>query len=137
MTYCGTSTSAGAGLSMGNVPFYEEVVDFVMALEKALERRGLGYGVGAEHKHSCCVLLADRGRYFKGGEADVAGAVGEGRWHTLIDYSKFFDCLESGKPFGPEHYIGGPTPEWANWGRGGFDPRDERVDRKGRKIENA
>ena len=127
-----------------NVPFYHEVQAFVLALERALETRGLGYGIGAEHAHSCCVLLADRGRFFKPAarSAVVAAAdsssevVGhqeeEGEWHTLIDYPAFFRCLESGKPFGPEDYIGGPTPEWARWGHGGFDPRDVRVDRKGR-----
>ncbi len=29
--------------------------------------------------------------------------------------------------------MGPETPEWATWGNGGFDPRYERVDRKGRK----
>ena len=122
VTYCGTSTSAGAGLTMQNVPFYEEVTAFVEALEKALERRGLDYGIAAEHAHSCCVLLGSR-RFFI-----------EDRWHTLIDYDKFFQCLESGKDFAPEDYIGPPTPEWATWGHGGFNPEDERVDRKGRKL---
>ncbi|KAK0875542.1 Fe-S oxidoreductase [Friedmanniomyces endolithicus] len=129
VTYCGTSTAAGAGLSMGNVPFYEEVQAFVLSLEAALLRRGLEYGIAAEHAHSCCVLLADRGRFFKRAEGDEGG---ERKWHTLIDYAAFFRCLESGKAFGPEDYIGEPTPEWAAWDRGGFDPRDERVDRKGR-----
>jgi tRNA wybutosine-synthesizing protein 1 len=126
VTYCGTSTSQGAGLSMQNVPFYEEVCAFVLALEAALARRGLSYGIGAEHAHSCCILLADKTRFFK------PAADGIERWHTLIDYARFFECLESGKEFGPEDYIGEPTPEWALWGNGGFDPRDERVDRKGR-----
>ncbi|KAF2767158.1 hypothetical protein EJ03DRAFT_329446 [Teratosphaeria nubilosa] len=128
VTYCGTSTAAGAGLSMQNVPFYDEVKAFVLALEAALARRGLDYGIGAEHAHSCCILLADRNRFFKvpkeGGQAKT--------WHTVIDYPAFFRCLESGKSFGPEDYVGAPTPEWALWGNGGFDPRDERVDRKGR-----
>ena len=138
VTFCGTSTAAGAGLTMGNVPFYEEVVGFVLALERALERRGLSYGFGAEHEHSCCVLLADRTRFWKAPEGsqcarDGDDCVGEKRrWHTLIDYAQFFECLESGRVFGPEDYIGAPTPKWALWGRGGFDPRDERVDRKGR-----
>lgn len=126
VTYCGTSTAAGAGLSMQNVPFYEEVKAFVLALEAELSRRGLEYGIGAEHAHSCCILLADRTRFFVKGEDGVS------RWHTLIDYQKFFQCVESGKPFGPEDYVGRPTPEWALWGNGGFDPRDERVDRKGK-----
>jgi len=92
VTYCGTSTAAGAGLSMGNVPFYEEVQAFVLSLEAALLRRGLEYGIAAEHAHSCCVLLADRGRFFKRAEGDEGG---ERKWHTLIDYAAFFRCLES------------------------------------------
>lgn len=127
VTYCGTSTAAGAGLSMQNVPFYEEVSAFVLALEAALKRRGLDYGIGAEHAHSCCILLADRSRYYLPSSPN-----GERRWHTLIDYPKFFSLVESGKTFGPEDYVGEATPEWAAWGNGGFDPRDQRVDRKGR-----
>lgn len=124
VTYCGTTTAAGAGLSMQNVPFYEEVQHFVLALEEELGRRGLEYGIGAEHAHSCCVLLADRKKYFK-----------QGKWHTLIDYERFFELVEGGEKFGPEDYVGGPTASWAAWGQGGFDPRDERVDRKGKPKE--
>jgi tRNA wybutosine-synthesizing protein 1 len=120
VTYCGTSTSSSAGLSMQNVPFYSEVSAFVVALNAALAKRGLEYGIAAEHAHSCCVLLAST-RFMK-----------EGKWHTRIDYDKFFECLESGDEFGPDDYVGDETPEWALWGNGGFDPRDERVDRKGR-----
>lgn len=120
VTYCGTSSSAGAGLTMQNVPFYEEVCTFVEALNAALARRGLAYGIAAEHAHSCCVLIASE--RFKVKE----------KWHTRIDYEKFFACLESGEEFSPEDYMGPETPEWATWGNGGFDPRDERVDRKGR-----
>lgn len=126
VTYCGTSTSSNAGLSMSNVPFYWEVCDFVRALEKRLQEKGLNYGIAAEHAHSCCILLAsDRFKV-------------DGKWHTTIDYNKFFDLLEERGPDGdwkPEDYMGPATPEWATWGKGGFDPRDDRVDRKGRKIE--
>ena len=124
VTYCGTSSSAGAGLTMQNVPFYSEVTAFVEALNAALERRGLEYGIAAEHAHSCCVLIASK-RFFV-----------DGRWHTLIDYEKFFACLESGESFRPEDYMGAETREWATWGMGGFDPADERVDRKGRPKVN-
>lgn len=120
VTYCGTSSAAGAGLTMQNVPFYEEVCAFVVALNNALERRGLAYGIAAEHAHSCCILLASD-RFKK-----------DGKWHTRIDYKKFFELLESGEKFKPEDYMGPETPEWATWGNGGFDPRDVRVDRKGR-----
>ncbi|KAI1817808.1 radical SAM superfamily-domain-containing protein [Poronia punctata] len=126
VTYCGTSTSAGAGLSMANVPFYAEVTEFVTALNEKLNQRGLDYGIAAEHAHSCCVLIAS-GRFRV-----------DGKWHTRIDYQRFFELLEERGADGdwkPEDYMGPETPEWATWGNGGFDPRDERVDRKGRKIE--
>ncbi|KAM0465694.1 hypothetical protein ACHAPV_001751 [Trichoderma viride] len=126
VTYCGTSTSSNAGLSMSNVPFYWEVCEFVKALDKRLQEKGLDYGIAAEHAHSCCVLLASR-------RFNV-----NGKWHTHIDYQRFFELLEERGPDGdwtPEDYMGPPTPEWALWGNGGFDPRDERVDRKGRKME--
>lgn len=119
VTYCGTSSSSG-GLTMQNVPFYTEVVSFVHALHAALSRRGLDYGIAAEHVHSCCVLLAD------------ARFRVDGRWHTLIDYERFFQLLRAGRPFRPEDYMGAETPEWAAWGRGGFDPADTRVWRKGK-----
>ena len=120
VTFCGTTSSAGAGLTMQNVPFYSEVCAFVTALNDALARRGLDYGVAAEHAHSCCVLLAS-GRFRR-----------EGKWHTRIDYARFFELLESGEKFAPEDYMGAETPEWATWGQGGFDPRDERVHTRGR-----
>lgn len=126
VTYCGTSTAGSAGLTMANVPFYQEVCDFAVALEKALNKRGLKYGIGAEHSHSCTILICSQ--RFKV----------NGKWHTLIDYDKFFDLLEEKGPdgdFTPEDYMGAATPEWATWGNGGFDPRDQRVDRKGRPIE--
>lgn len=122
VTYCGTSTSSAAGLTMQNVPFYEEVVAFVEALNRALAKRGLEYGIAAEHAHSCCVLIASN-RFLV-----------DGKWCTIIDYDKFFTLLERGEQFTPEEYCK-PTPEWALWGNGGFDPRDERVDRKGKPKE--
>ncbi|KAK6332236.1 hypothetical protein TWF696_002957 [Orbilia brochopaga] len=120
VTYCGTSTSVGAGLTMQNVPFYEEVCEFVRKLNEALERRGLKYGIAAEHAHSCCVLIASNDYFI------------DGRWHTVIDYERFFQLLEEGKEFGPLDYVGPPTEEWAVWGNGGFNPADERVYKKGK-----
>ncbi|EUC34645.1 hypothetical protein COCCADRAFT_93041 [Bipolaris zeicola 26-R-13] len=132
VTYCGTSAAGSAGLTMQNVPFYEEVAEFVTELEKELNSRGLQYGIGAEHAHSCCVLLADRTRFMR-----------DGRWATRIDFERFFDLnegkvqgtrVDDGKVVGwrPEDYVGDETPEWALWGNGGFDPRDARVYRKGK-----
>ncbi|KAF2855621.1 hypothetical protein T440DRAFT_440023, partial [Plenodomus tracheiphilus IPT5] len=83
VTYCGTSAAGDAGLTMQNVPFYEEVAEFVVALEKELNDRGLSYGIGAEHAHSCCILLADRSRFMK-----------NGRWATRIDFERFFELWE-------------------------------------------
>ncbi|KAH7395003.1 hypothetical protein DE146DRAFT_658891 [Phaeosphaeria sp. MPI-PUGE-AT-0046c] len=132
VTYCGTSAAGSAGLTMQNVPFYEEVAAFVTELEKELNSRGLTYGIGAEHAHSCCVLLADKTRFMP-----------RGKWATRIDFERFFDLhegkiegtrMEGGKVVGwrPEDYVGDETPEWALWGNGGFDPRDQRVYRKGK-----
>ncbi|GME21971.1 Radical SAM [Neofusicoccum parvum] len=129
VTYCGTATSAAAGLTMQNVPFYAEVQEFVEALNAELNSRGLEYGIAAEHAHSCCVLLAST-RFRK----QVGG---EWKWCTLIDYDRFFELLESGEEFKPEDYMGEPTPEWALWGNGGFNPEDERVYRKGKNKEKA
>ena len=125
VTYCGTSSSAGAGLTMQNVPFYEEVTTFVRALEATLLRRGLEYGIAAEHAHSCCVLIGSR-RFLI-----------DGQWHTLIDYEKFFTLLQTRQEFAPEDYVGPPTPQWATWGQGGFDPSDERFYRKAKAKTKA
>lgn len=103
VTYCSTATSPNAGLGMSNVPFYWEVCEFVRALERRLRARDLAYSIAAEHAHSCCVLASERFR------------VG-GRWHTHIDYDRFFELLEERGPDGdwaPEDYMGEPTPEWA------------------------
>jgi tRNA wybutosine-synthesizing protein 1 len=109
------------------VPFYEEVSAFVVALNEELQRRGLKYGIAAEHAHSCCVLLASE-------RFNV-----NGKWHTRIDYDRFFELLErekkDGTSFRPEDYMR-ETEEWALWGRGGFNPDDERVFRKGRDANS-
>ncbi|KAF2451359.1 hypothetical protein P171DRAFT_425867 [Karstenula rhodostoma CBS 690.94] len=133
VTYCGTSAAGSAGLTMQNVPFYEEVAAFVSALAEELAKRNLSYGIAAEHAHSCCVLLADSTRFRK-----------DGKWATRIDFERFYELNEGlvegtrtdgqGKVVGwrPEDYVGQETPEWALWGNGGFDPRDVRVWRKGK-----
>jgi len=137
VTYCGTSAAGSAGLTMQNVPFYEEVAAFVTALAEELASRNLSYGIAAEHAHSCCVLLADATRFKR-----------DGRWATRIDFERFYE-LNEGKVLGtrmsekgevigwrPEDYVGDETPEWALWGNGGFDPRDVRVWRKGKSPKN-
>jgi len=118
-----TFTGPASSLTMQNIPFYEEVVAFVEALDLALANRGLEYGIAAEHAHSCCALLASKRFCINN------------TWNTIIDYEKFFTLLDSGVDFGPEDYCA-ETPEWALWGNGGFDPSDQRVDRKGRPKES-
>lgn len=124
-TFCGTSKSNP--LTMKNVPFYKEVVEFVENLNAALARRGLDYGIAAEHAHSCCILMA-QGRFKI-----------EDRWHTVIDYKRFFELLkkeeEEGIEFGPMDYLQ-PTASWAIYGskEGGFSPEDVRH-RRGKVVE--
>lgn len=120
VTYCGTSKSNP--LTMQNVPFYEEVKAFVEKLNQSLANRGLEYSIAAEHAHSCCILLAQK--KFKI----------NGKWHTAIDYDRFFELLESGRDFTPLDYVA-PTPEWAVWGspEAGFNPDDVRFS-KGKPL---
>lgn len=120
-TYCGTSKSNP--LTMKNVPFYEEVKEFVANLNLHLKKRGLEYDIAAEHAHSCCILIAQK--RFKI----------DGVWHTVIDYDKFFNLLESGNDdFGPMDYTA-PTESWAVYGseEGGFNPEDVRH-RRGKEV---
>lgn len=121
MTYCGTSK--GNPLTMKNVPYYHEVLDFVEQLNEAVANEGLEYGIAAEHAHSCCVLIAQKRFYI------------DGEWHTHINYDKFFDMLEAGQEFGPEDYTSA-TPSWAQYGseEAGFNPADVRH-RRGKVVE--
>jgi len=53
VTYCGESKASK--LTMENVPWHEEVVDFVEQLAQLLHP---DYSIASEHAHSNCVLLA-------------------------------------------------------------------------------
>lgn len=123
-TFCGSSSGNGNPLTMQNIPFYEECQNFVRNLNEELNNRGLGYGIAAEHAHSCCILIGSN--QFKI----------DGEWHTHIDYAKFFELLKSGQPFDKLDYIA-KTPEWALWGSegAGFNPEDTRVRKKGKNKE--
>ncbi|EMG50150.1 TYW1 S-adenosyl-L-methionine-dependent tRNA 4-demethylwyosine synthase [Candida maltosa Xu316] len=123
-TFCGSSNGNGNPLTMQNIPFYEECKNFVEKLNKELQNRGLDYDIAAEHAHSCCILVADQ--KFKI----------NGKWHTHIDYPKFFELLESGKDFVDLDYVK-ETPEWAVWGSegAGFNPEDTKYDRKAEKLK--
>ncbi|KAK6466062.1 Fe-S oxidoreductase [Scheffersomyces coipomensis] len=124
-TFCGSSSANGNPLTMQNIPFYEECKEFVVNLSNELKSRGLNYDIAAEHAHSCCILMADT--KFKI----------NGKWHTHIDYPKFFELLESGKEFVDLDYVK-ETPEWAVWGsdEAGFNPEDTKFDRKAEKLKN-
>ena len=58
---------------MDNVPWHEEVIDFVEQLSQRLP----DYAMACEHEHSNCILLADK-KFFI-----------DGKWNTWIDYERF------------------------------------------------
>ncbi|CAI4789570.1 BCN_G0053150.mRNA.1.CDS.1 [Saccharomyces cerevisiae] len=122
-TFSGSSDGNGNPLTMQNIPFYEECVNFVKEFTTELQRRGLHYDLAAEHAHSNCLLIADT--KFKI----------NGEWHTHIDFDKFFVLLNSGKDFTYMDYLE-KTPEWALFGNGGFAPGNTRVYRKDKKKQN-
>ncbi|KAK7682930.1 hypothetical protein QCA50_013963 [Cerrena zonata] len=123
-TFCGSSTGNGNPLTMQNIPFYEECRKFVINLSEELKSRGYDYEVAAEHAHSCCILIAHT--KFKINN----------KWHTHIDYPRFFELVESGEEFTDMDYIK-ETPEWAVWGskEAGFNPLDVKFDRKAEKLK--
>ncbi|KAJ2961781.1 hypothetical protein NQZ79_g3031 [Umbelopsis isabellina] len=116
VTYCGYS--GASNLTMANVPYHTEVIEFCKKLVEAI---GGGYELAAEHAHSCSILIASTD--FKI----------DGEWYTHIDYPKFFELLESGKPFNSLDYVA-KTPSWALFGapEAGFDPNETRFYRKGK-----
>ncbi|KAG0688897.1 hypothetical protein C6P40_000366 [Pichia californica] len=123
-TFCGSSEGNGNPLTMQNIPFYEECVNFVKKLNDELVSRGLDYGLATEHAHSCCFLIANKKFYI------------DNKWFTHIDYEKFFKLWNSGKSFDSMDYIA-ETPKWAYFGakEGGFNPADTRYNRKEEKLK--
>lgn len=113
VTFCGESKASS--LTMGNVPWHREVVDFVEELVSMLP----GYQLMSEHEHSNSLLIANE-RFLI-----------DGRWHTWIDYDRFHSLLATGEPFSAMDYHS-PTPEWAVYGakERGFDPVEVRHHRK-------
>jgi len=116
VTYCGYS--GASNLTMANVPYHKEVIEFC---KKLVEVIGGGYEIAAEHAHSCSILIASTDFKING------------EWYTHIDYKKFFELLETGKPFNSLDYVA-KTPEWAIFGapEAGFDPNETRFYRKGK-----
>ncbi|XP_061638248.1 S-adenosyl-L-methionine-dependent tRNA 4-demethylwyosine synthase TYW1 isoform X2 [Phyllopteryx taeniolatus] len=128
VTYCGESSASN--LTMANVPWHREVVDFARQLLDLLP----GYDIACEHEHSNCLLIAHN--KFKV----------DGEWRTWIDYERFQDLaraqLESGgqKVFASSDYTA-PTPDWALFGarERGFDPAESRFQRrnKGKDVSGC
>ena len=122
-TFSGSSKDNVNSLTMQNIPFIEECKDFVERFVGELQRRGLPYEIAAEHAHSNCVLIAQK--KFKIND----------KWHTHIDFDKFFELLEGGEQFTYMDYLK-ETPEWALYGNGGFAPGNVRVHRNEKKEGN-
>lgn len=120
VTYCGESKRSN--LTMGNVPWHEEVLSFVERLVALLP----DYSIASEHEHSNCVLIAHH--KFRVG----------GRWQTWIDYERFHELVQrfyrTGEPFSSLDYVA-PLPQWATFGarERGFDPSDTRLLRRSKK----
>ena len=121
VTFCGVSK--GSSLTMKNVPWHEEVTQFVRDL---CGRLGDEYGIASEHEHSNCLLIAKKDFYI------------DGSWHTWIDYPKFTQLWrrfkETGETFTTKEYTA-PTPYWAQFGakEQGFDPVETRFIRNPNK----
>ncbi|SMN21522.1 similar to Saccharomyces cerevisiae YPL207W TYW1 Protein required for the synthesis of wybutosine [Maudiozyma saulgeensis] len=122
-TFSGSSKDNVNSLTMQNIPYIEECKAFVERFVGELQRRGLDYEISAEHAHSNCVLIAHR--KFKINN----------KWHTHIDFEKFFKLLAKGEPFTYMDYLK-ETPEWALYGNGGFAPGNVRVHRNEKKKKN-
>lgn len=120
VTFCGDSKAST--LTMQNVPWHDEVINFVQKLVEMLPE----YEIASEHEHSNCLLLAHK--KFKI----------DGRWYTWIDYEKFHELVKSKKPFVTEDYMA-PTPDWAVFGNKerGFDPQENRFMRKPKTGDSA
>lgn len=120
VTYCGESKRSN--LTMGNVPWHEEVLSFVERLVALLP----DYSIASEHEHSNCVLIAHH-------KFRV-----DGRWQTWIDYERFHELVQrfyrTGEPFSSLDYMA-PLPQWATFGarERGFDPSDTRLLRRSKK----
>eukprot|EP01127_Copromyxa_protea_P005461 TRINITY_DN15390_c0_g1_i1.p1 TRINITY_DN15390_c0_g1~~TRINITY_DN15390_c0_g1_i1.p1 ORF type:complete len:687 (-),score=176.60 TRINITY_DN15390_c0_g1_i1:106-2127(-) len=118
VTYCGTSEASP--LTIKNTPFQKEVLDFCQRLcdvvNSVVSPEDAVYEISCEHEHSLCVLITNKNKFFK-----------NGKWHTWIDYPKFFELESSGQPYTAEDYSA-QTPDWAVWGspEKGFDPAEVR-----------
>ncbi|XP_063809829.1 S-adenosyl-L-methionine-dependent tRNA 4-demethylwyosine synthase TYW1-like [Pseudophryne corroboree] len=119
VTYCGESSASN--LTMANVPWHEEVINFVQELTDLLP----DYEVACEHEHSNCMLIAHK--KFKI----------DGEWWTWIDYERFQELIREYEESGGNQTVSAldymaKTPKWALFGstERGFDPVETRFQRK-------
>lgn len=124
VTFCGNSP--GSDLTMKNVPWHDDVVAYGKAMLAATPYMAEHYDLAAEHRHSCCIILAKKDYYINDA------------WHTWIDYPKFHQLIASGEPFTGLDYMA-PTPHWAVYGAAeeGFDPIEVRHHRNKKKDVTA
>lgn len=125
VTYCGTSKANK--LTMENVPWHEQVIEFAKELLEFLDNDL--YELACEHSHSNCTLIANK-------KFEI-----NGRWHTWINYAKYFELIEAqangtGGEFNSLDYAA-ETPSWAIIGseEAGFDPEHMRWVRKDHKLK--
>lgn len=148
VTYCGTSNSSTLTMK-ANVPRHDEVIRFCSDLCEELARRhpnyvshipmgesipfasdvekGRPYNIACEHEHSCCVLVA------------LDKFLIDGKWHTWIDYDRFFALVEEGRTDFTSLDYCARTPSWAVYRspEAGFDPQQVRVTKTGKPRPTA
>ena len=103
-------------LSMKNMPYHEDTVNFTNAMLKYLP----DYDIVSEHISSRVILLAKK-KYKK-----------EGKWHTWIDFEKFNTLINSGKDFSTEEFLA-ETPETGLSGKG--TKENIKIDEKTDELE--
>lgn len=75
MTYFGSNSNNNNIIKMDNCPWHEDVREFAEKLEKEIKDK---YGLCCEHKHSCCILIGRKDRYYK-----------NNKWYSWIDFEKY------------------------------------------------
>lgn len=125
MTYFGGNTVND--ITMDNCPWHEDVREFSEKLCNSLP----DYGLACEHKHSCCILIARKDKFYH-----------NNKWYTWIDFNKFFELeknyREKNIPFKSTDYSI-ETPEWSyyNSPSNGFDPKETHVSYTGRSRDEV
>ncbi|EAN33369.1 S-adenosyl-L-methionine-dependent tRNA 4-demethylwyosine synthase [Theileria parva strain Muguga] len=124
VTFCGNVE--GNAITMKNVPWHDEVIEYCKALVSTDEHVKKNYSLVCEHRHTCCALIAKNDYCVNG------------KWLTWINYDKFNELVTSGVEFSGLDYSC-ETPDWALFGspEQGFDPEDTRIYTKGRHKLNS